>query len=142
MENITGMFCYSLTSLDSLAQYPDYSVVRRNQLCSPVTGQFVRLLTNQFVSSSNNCFLLFTALDLMHVVLEAESVGPEEALPPTRERWPTLRQPHLAELSSPGRERACTRSRQRCGEKRPAGGQKWYTEALVVSLCFRSLHSY
>ena len=31
MENITGMFCYSLTSLDSLAQYPDHSLARRNQ---------------------------------------------------------------------------------------------------------------
>ena len=78
----------------------------------------------------------------MHVVLEADSVGQEVALPPPRDRRPTTRQPYLAELSSPGRERACTRSRPRCGEKRPAGGQKWYTEALVVSLCFRSLHSY
>ena len=34
MENITGMFCYSLTSLDSLAQYPDHSLARRNQLAA------------------------------------------------------------------------------------------------------------
>ena len=69
----------------------------------------------------------------MHVVLEADSVGQEVALPPPRDRRPTTRQPYLAELSSPGRERACTQSHPMVQRStRPEGGPKLYTEALVM----------
>ena len=134
MENITGMFCYSLTTLDSIAQYPDYSLVRRSQLCSSVTSPV--LPTCSSVTSPVLPTLIFFFSQLWISCTSSwqpnvrKRLGPEEASPPphvnaaARTRLPTL-----AELSSPPLSPSSTDPKSTQQRATASGGRRRFPES-------------